>query len=85
MARFSSPASSVRRFFFYWTRRETVVFALEMAGWWAPTLTMSLQCDVLLLGKAPTGLFLKLLLTAVILYLVASFSFVCASMDRDRE
>jgi len=42
MAWFSSPAPSLRRFFLYWTRRKTVVFALEMADLWSLSLMVIL-------------------------------------------
>lgn len=60
-----------------------MITALEMGGLWGPTLTVSLHVDILLRGRVPLFFFAKTILTSVVLYLVASFSYAHAAMDRE--
>jgi len=85
MTHSSSLFPSWRRFFRYWARRKTLVRALKVAGLWGLALTVGLHGDVLLSGQVPASLFAKIIWTSVVLYGVASYSFACAAMNRDRE
>lgn len=63
----------VRGFLHHYFRRETAAFALKVAGVTGPLLTVSTQYDLLGLDFS-LRLFVKILLTVLVLYIVASFS-----------
>jgi len=79
----ANSSSSMRRFFYHWFRKETVVRAVRVAGVVGPILTVINQYDVLLHGEFSLHLFSKILLTFFVPYSVSSFSSARAYMDRE--
>lgn len=76
-------SSSLRRFIYYWFRKETVVRACKVAAVVGPILTVINQYDVLWYGNFSLHLFMKILLTFLVPYSVSSFSSARAYMDRE--
>lgn len=73
MAAPTRQAGTVRRFFHHWFRRETAAFAFKVAGVAGLLLTVSTQDGPLSLDFS-LRLFIKIMLTVLVLYIVASFS-----------
>ena len=79
----ANTSSSLRRFFYYWFIKETVIRACKVAAIVGPILTVINQYDVLLHGNFSLHLFMKILLTFIVPYSVSSFSSARAYMDRE--
>lgn len=64
----------MRKLFYYWFLRETVLRAVKVAAVVGPILTLINQGDVLLNGPYSPRLFFKICLTFLVPYSVSSFS-----------
>ena len=64
----------MRKLFYYWFLRETVLRAVKVAAVVGPILTVINQGDVLLNGPYSPRLFFKICLTFLVPYSVSSFS-----------
>ncbi len=69
----------------YWFRRKTVVRAAKMAAIVGPILTVINQGDVLLSGQYSPRVFLKILLTFLVPYLVSSCSSALAAIEHEQQ
>lgn len=74
---------SARRFFSHWFRRETVTRGLAVACVVGPVLTAINQYDVLLDLDFSARLWVKVGLTFLVPYSVASYASARAYMDRE--
>jgi hypothetical protein len=75
----------MRKLFYYWFRRETVVRAVKMAAIVGPLLTVINQGDVLLSGQYSPRVFLKIILTFLVPYSVSSFSSALTYIEREQQ
>jgi len=73
----------MKRFFYYWFRRETVLRALKVAAVVGPILTVINQYDILFSGNFSARLWCKILLTFLVPYSVSSFSSARAYMENE--
>jgi hypothetical protein len=73
----------MRRFLFYWFRRDTVLRAVKVAAVVGPILTIINQYDMLLSGNWSAKLVCKILLTFLVPYSVSSFSSARAYMEAE--
>lgn len=80
MATQSRRTGSIRRFLHHWFRRETAAFVFKVAVVAGLLLTVSTQDGPLSLDFS-LRLFIKILLTVLVLYIVASFSAARACME----
>ena len=74
---------SARRFFLHWFRRETVTRGLAVACVVGPVLTVVNQYDVLIDLDFSARLWVKVGLTFLVPYSVASYASARAYMDRE--
>lgn len=81
----SRQPGSVRQFFHYWFRRETVSRAVKVACVVGTILTLINQLDVLLSLQFSPRLFAKIFLTFLVPYSVSSFSSAQAYMETEAK
>lgn len=75
----------MQKLFHYWFRRETVLRAVKVAAVVGPILTVINQGDVLLSGQYSPRVFLKILLTFLVPYLVSSFSSALTHIEHEQQ
>lgn len=79
----SRRAGTLSRFFFHWFRRETVRRAVTVAAVVGPILTTINQYEALISFDFSPRVILKIVLTFVVPYCVASFSSARAYMEHE--
>jgi cation transporter-like permease len=75
----------MQKLFHYWFRRETVRRAVKIAAIVGPILTVINQGDVLLSGQYSPRVFLKIILTFLVPYIVSSCSSALASIEHEQQ